>query len=278
MWYTVKKADLRIFTFMHWFKHTILQFKIIYFCLYRCREYWKYISTTGLILHCLAASLGMTWLEQEAHTCFTCCDHMACKTGQLGLCIDIYQYIYILYLVELSSFLPCLFLQHVSKVEVLSWSHRCRVWARQGGRVGASAPPSRHCWGPRKLHTSQLGPLKCIPCLRLLVVSLKKKFWVDAVPQTDHSSFLGLSGGGQSREVTFCVEIGHLCICLGSGYFVTGATQDLAMPDILVAKNKPEMLVKLYFGLPVPQTQGHCLARPLSTKPIPFPLYSIIVQ
>lgn len=125
MWYTVKKADLRIFTFMHWFKHTILQFKIIYFCLYRCREYCKYISTIGLILHCLAASMVMTWLEQEAHTRFTCCDHMACKTGQLGLCIDIYQYIYILYLVELSSFLPCLFLQHLSKVEMPSRSHGC---------------------------------------------------------------------------------------------------------------------------------------------------------
>lgn len=110
MWYTVKKADLRIFTFMHWFKHTILQFKIIYFCLYRCREYSKYISTIGLTLHCLVASMVMTWLEQGVPTFSTCCDHVACKTGQPGLCIDIYQYIYILYFVELSPFFPCLFL------------------------------------------------------------------------------------------------------------------------------------------------------------------------
>lgn len=72
MWYTVKKADLRVFTFMHWFKHTILQFKIIYFCLYRCREHCKYISTTGLILHCLAASMAITWLEKQGHARFTC--------------------------------------------------------------------------------------------------------------------------------------------------------------------------------------------------------------
>lgn len=162
MWYTVKKADLRIFTFMHWFKHTILQFKIIYFCLYRCREYCKYISTTGLILHCLAASMVMTWLEQGAHTFPTCSDHMACKAGQLGLCIDIYQYIYILYFTELSPFFPCLFLQHLSKAEMLSWAHRCVGRDRKGSRAGASALPSV-LWAMRKLNTLQLRPLRCIP-------------------------------------------------------------------------------------------------------------------
>lgn len=60
---------------------------------------------------------------------------MACKTGQLGLCIDIYKYIYILYLVELSSFLPCLFLQHLSKAEMLSWAHR-RVGSGRGRAAG----------------------------------------------------------------------------------------------------------------------------------------------
>lgn len=53
--------------------------------------------------------------------------------------------------------------------------------------------------------------------------------------------------------------------------------RDLSMPDILVAKNNLKMLVKLYFGLPVPQIQGHCLVKPLSIKPITFPLYLIIV-
>lgn len=164
MWYTVKKADLRIFTFMHWFKHTILQFKIIYFCLYRCREYCKYISTTALILHCLAASMVMTWLEQGAHTFSTCCDHKACKTGQSGLCIDIYQYIYILYFVELSPFFPCLFLQHLSRAEMLPWAHRC---VRCG--TGRAAGPwlQLHLpvlWGTRKLNTLQLRPLRFIPC------------------------------------------------------------------------------------------------------------------
>lgn len=164
MWYTVKKADLRIFTFMHWFKHTILQFKIIYFCLYRCREYWKYISTTGLILHCLAASMVMTWSEQGTHTFSTCCDHMACKTGQLGLCIDIYQYIYILYLVELSPFFPCLFLQHLSKAEMLPLAHCC---VRSGTGRAAGLGLQLHLpvlQGMRKLNTLQLRPLRCIPC------------------------------------------------------------------------------------------------------------------
>lgn len=54
--------------------------------------------------------------------------------------------------------------------------------------------------------------------------------------------------------------------------------QDLSMPDILVAKKKLEMLVKLHFGLPVPQIHSKGLVKPVSIKPIPFPLYLIIVQ
>lgn len=53
--------------------------------------------------------------------------------------------------------------------------------------------------------------------------------------------------------------------------------QDLSTPDILVAKNKLKMLVKLHFGLPVAQIQGHGLVKTLSIKPTPFPLYLSIV-
>lgn len=51
----------------------------------------------------------------------------------------------------------------------------CWVWDRKGGRAGASAPPSWCCWSLKKLNTLQLRPLKCIPCLCLLVVILEKK-------------------------------------------------------------------------------------------------------
>lgn len=202
----------------------------------------------------------MTWLEQEVHTRFTCCDHMACKTGQLGLCIDIYQYSYTLYFSRTLLF-PSMsvFAASILGRDAFLLTPLCWVWARKGSRAGASAPPSWHCWGLRKLNTSQLRPLKCIPCLHLLVVILEKIFWVDAVPHTEH--ILSLSGGGQrgqSRAVNFCIETGHLFICQGSGYFVNGAIQDISTPDILVAKNKLKMLVKLYFGLPVPQIQGRC--------------------
>lgn len=88
---------------------------------------------------------------------------------------------------------------------------------------------------------------------------------------------LSLPDSGQSRGVNLCIEIGHLCICCTSRYFENRAMQDLSMPDILVAKNNLKMLVKLYFGLPVPQIQGHCLVKSLPIKPIPFPLYLIIV-
>lgn len=54
--------------------------------------------------------------------------------------------------------------------------------------------------------------------------------------------------------------------------------QDPSTPDILVAKKKLEMLVKLHFGLPIPQIQCHCLVKPLSIKPVPFPLYLITVH
>lgn len=69
-------------------------------------------------------------------------DHMACKTGQLGLYLDIYQHIYILNLVELSSFLPYLFLQHLCKVEMHSWSQ-----PHGGSEPGTAAGlrlPARH--------------------------------------------------------------------------------------------------------------------------------------
>lgn len=54
--------------------------------------------------------------------------------------------------------------------------------------------------------------------------------------------------------------------------------QVLSTPDILVAKKELKMLVKLHFGLPVPQMQDHCLVKCLCIWPIPFPLYLIIIQ
>lgn len=70
----------------------------------------------------------------------------------------------------------------------------------------------------------------------------------------------------------------HLCICQGSAYFVNEAMQGLFTPDNFVAKIKLKMPVKLHFRWPVPQIQGHCLAKPFSIKPVLFPLYLITVK
>lgn len=206
MWYTVKKADLRIFTFMHWFKHTILQFKIIYFCLYRCREYCKYISTTGLILHCLAASMVMPWLEQGAHTFSTWPYGMQDWTIR-SLYRYIYQYIYILYFIELSPFFPCLFLQHLVQGRNASLGTQlCQVRDRKGSRAGVSALPSCLVRNEETQHFAA----QALKVHSLLVVILEKRFGAAALPQTEGSTLLVclvVSGSA------FCVETGHLQFC-----------------------------------------------------------------
>lgn len=155
----------------------------------------------------------MTWLEQGAHTFSTCCDHKACKTGQSGLCIDIYQYIYTLYFVELSPFFPHLFLQHLSKAEMLSLgTPLCQVWDRKGSGAMASAPPS--CLVRNK--ETQHFAAQALKVHSLLVVILEKRFGAAVLPQTEGSSLLSLSGGGQSTASPFCVETGHLHTCWGS--------------------------------------------------------------
>lgn len=86
----------------------------------------------------------------------------------------------------------------------------CQVQdGKKGSRAGASAPP--FCL-ERNEETQHLAAqaLKVHP---LLVVILEKRFGAAALPQTEGSSLLSLSGGGQSTASTFCVETGHLHIC-----------------------------------------------------------------
>lgn len=133
----------------------------------------------------------------------------------------------------------------------------CQVWDRMGSRAGASAPLS--CL-VRNKETQHLAA-QALKVHSLLVVIHEKRFGASALPQTEGSSLLSLSGGGQSTASTFCVETGHLHICWEFDYFVNEARQVLSTPDILVAKKELKMLVKLHFGLPVPQIQDHCLVK-----------------
>lgn len=107
----------------------------------------------------------------------------------------------------------------------------CQVQDRKGSRVGASAPPFCLVRSEETQHFAAQA-FKVHP---LLVVILEKRFGAAALPQTEGSSLLTLSGGGQSMASTFCVETGHLHICRGSDYFVNGARQVLSTPGILVA-------------------------------------------
>lgn len=150
----------------------------------------------------------------------------------------------------------------------------CQVWGRKGSRAEASAPLSCLLRNEETQHFAA----QALKVHSLLVVILEKRFGGAALPQTECSSLLSPAGGGQSTASTSCVETGHLRICWGSGYFVNGAMQVLSTPDILLAKKELKMLVKLHFGLQVPQIQDHCLVKHLCIQPVPFPYYLIIVQ
>lgn len=130
---------------------------------------------------------------------------------------------------------------------------------RKGSRAGASAPPSCLVRNEETQHFAA----QVLKVHSLLVVILEKRFGAAALPQTEGSSLLILSGAGQSTLSIFCVETGHLHICWGSDCFVNRARHMLSTPDILVSKKELKMLVKLHFGLPVPKIQDHCLVKHL---------------
>lgn len=168
--------------------------------MYRCREYCKYISTTGLILHCLAASMVITWLEQQGHARFTCCawpySMQDWTIRSLPRYISTYLYLRLgrtLLFPSMSVFAAPTRGGDAFLVTPLWWA--C---ARKGRRAKASC----NTWTPqlglprvvedRRNTALQLRPLKCSLCLCLLMVMLveKKKFWVNTLPQTERSGFL----------------------------------------------------------------------------------------
>lgn len=148
-------------------------------------------------------------------------DHMACKTGQLGLYLDIYQHIYILNLVELSSFLPRLFLKHVCKVETHSWSQPCG--GSEPGRAAGLGLPARHehlsCTFLLSAEETQCFVAQALKVLSLcLCPYLKRNVELMLTLRLNKVVFYfaRLSGGGQraqSRALYFCLETGHLCNC-----------------------------------------------------------------
>lgn len=159
--------------------------------MYRCRKYCKYISTTGLILHCLAASMVITWLEQQGHACFTCCawpyGMQDWTIRSLPRYISTYLYLRSLLVPSVSVFAASTWGGDAFLVTPLWW-----VCARKGRMAEASCnkrTPQIDLPGvveDRGNNAWQLRPLKCSLCLCLLVVMLveKKKFWVNALPQT----------------------------------------------------------------------------------------------
>lgn len=85
----------------------------------------------------------------------------------------------------------------------------CQVRDRKGSRAGVSALPS--CLGRNE--ETQHFAAQALKVHSLLVVILEKRFGAAALPQTEGSTLLSLSGGGQSTASTFCVETGHLHFC-----------------------------------------------------------------
>lgn len=65
----------------------------------------------------------------------------------------------------------------------------------------------------------------------LLVVILEKRLGAAALPQTEGSSLLSLSGGGQSPSSTFCAELATFTPAGGCDCFVNGARQVLSTPE-----------------------------------------------